>query len=47
MLRKYKTRQNKTTVSQELAVIPATQDAEIRRISVQSHPRDLVLETLS
>jgi hypothetical protein len=28
-------------------VIPATQEAEIRRIEVQSQPRQIVLETLS
>jgi hypothetical protein len=28
-------------------VIPATQEAEIRRITVQSQPRQIVLETLS
>jgi hypothetical protein len=28
-------------------VIPATQEAEIRRIVVQSQPRQIVLETLS
>jgi hypothetical protein len=30
-----------------MPVILATQDAEIRRIKVQSHPRQIVLETLS
>jgi hypothetical protein len=28
-------------------VIPATQEAEIRRITVQIHPRQIVCETLS
>jgi hypothetical protein len=30
-----------------IPVIPATQEAEIRRIQVQSQPRQTVLETLS
>jgi hypothetical protein len=30
-----------------MSVIPATQEAEIRRITVQSQPRQIVRETLS
>jgi hypothetical protein len=30
-----------------VAVIPATQEAEIRRIAVQSQPTQIVCETLS
>jgi hypothetical protein len=30
-----------------MSVIPATQEAEIRRIEIQSQPRQIVCETLS
>jgi hypothetical protein len=33
-------------LQQLMPVIPATQEAEIRRIEVQSQPRQIVLETL-